>query len=103
MKSAKIINSSDAQVDRPGLWFYSWSTKTYSKNIPSHFEYDIRYNDRQLAYFNSNLDLAVFPEALDMIQFKKEFEFEIRRCWGKDFRMYKIGRLLKLEDFEIIV
>jgi hypothetical protein len=103
MKSAKIINSSDTQVDRPGLWFYSWSTKTYSENIPPNYGYTIWYNGCQVAYFNENMDLAVFPESFSMIRFTRQFKSTVRRCWGKDMEMVEIGRPLKLDDFEVIV
>jgi hypothetical protein len=78
-----------------GLWFQSidgrWST------IPRRSESRIYYDGSSLGFQYSNFDLAIYKDMRHLIQLRNQF------CsWGRHSTFKQIGRLLTLDDFEII-
>ncbi len=78
-----------------GLWFLcddgQWSA------IPQRPTSHIYYDGSSLGYQYSNFDLAVYQDKRHLIQLRNQF------CsWGRDSTFKRMGRLLTLDDFEII-
>ncbi len=80
-----------------GLWFQSvdgrWST------IPRRSESHIYYDGINLGHQYSNFDLAVYEHKRYLIQLRNQFY-----SWdfGGGITFKRMGRLLTLDDFEII-
>jgi len=86
-----------------GLWFSLWNDNTciwsWSATITRAGLYLIYYDGARLGYQDSSFYLTVYQDTPWIIQLKNSFPktIHIRR-----YTTYSIGRLLTLDDFEII-
>ncbi len=86
-----------------GLWFRLWNDNTrirsWSTTIPREVDYWIYYDGVQLGFQDSLFDLAFYQDTPCIIQLKNSFPKTIQT---RRYATYFIGRLLTLDDFEII-
>ncbi len=83
-----------------GLWFCGFDGY-WSATIPKETSYGIYYDGIFLGrqYHNFNLIIKIKSEDPYIIKLEDTCDFDYS---GWDYAQYKIGRLLTLEDFEII-
>jgi len=82
-----------------GLWFARWCGNSWewSVTIPTYPHYFIYYDGRQLGRQWSDFDLTIYGDLRHIIRLKNKFPLR------EDYKQtYAFGRLLTLDDFEII-
>ncbi len=93
MNSARISK----QVDRPGLWFQFYNG-TWSNTFPREPGYGIYYDGTPLGQQDRDFDLVIYDDRPLIIKLKSKFQ----RLESSSDQVYRIGRLLSIDDFEIV-
>jgi hypothetical protein len=86
-----------------GLWFSFWNYNTrirsWSTTIPQAGSFFTLHDGWYLGYQDSSFDLTVYQDTPCIIQLKNSFPKTLQ---SRKSAIYFIGRLLTLDDFEII-
>jgi hypothetical protein len=77
-----------------GLWFQTYYTWAWSVTIPKT-EFRICYDGRILGWQYQDSDLKILEDQPHIIKLKNKFAYDLKKY-------YRVGRLLTLDDFEII-